>query len=127
MRAAWVALAMLALAVGPAGPAMGQGLPVPGLGGGSGGGATGGGGLGGALGNIPGLGQPETPEQKRAFCQRVGGAALRCGITLDATALTFCLVRTLPPQDSLRVAQVANSARGNAGSLLTECGIGFGR
>lgn len=126
MRAGLVALVMLAVA----GPAMGQGLSVPGLGGGgSGSSGSGGGlgGLGGSLGNIPGLGQPETPEQKRAFCQRVGAAALRCGITLDATALTSCLVRSLPPQDSLRVAQVANNARGNASSLLTECGIGFGR
>lgn len=122
MRARW----MLAVAL-LAGPAMGQGLALPpGLGGGSGGSASRS--LpGGAQGMIPGLGQPETPEQKRAFCQRVGQAAMRCGLGLDVTALSACLVRTLPAQDSLRVAQVANSARGNAGSLLTECGIGFGR
>lgn len=96
-----------------AGPVMAQGLP--GFGG------------GGLPGGIPGLTQPETPEQKRAFCQRVGAAALRCGPTLDATALSACLVRTLPPPDSLRVAQVADRARGSAASLLSECGVGFGR
>lgn len=103
-----------------AGGAAAQGLPglgLPGGGGGSGGGLS-------LPGGIPGLGgQRETPEQKREFCQRVAGAALRCGPTLDMTALTTCLVRTLPPQDSLRVAQVANGARGNAASLLSECGI----
>jgi hypothetical protein len=116
----WGVVAVLAAL---AGPAMGQGLSLPGLGGG---GNSGGGGLGGALGNIPGLGgQRETPEQKREFCQRVAGAAMRCGPTLDVTALSACLVRSLPPQDSMRVAQVANNARGNAGALLSECGIGF--
>lgn len=117
MRAAWI-LAVVFLA----GPAMGQGLSLPpGLGGGGGGASR------GPQGMIPGLGQPETPEQKRAFCQRVGQAAMRCGLGLDVTALSACLIRTLPAQDSMRVAQVANSARGDAGSLLTECGIGFGR
>jgi hypothetical protein len=101
------------LAALSAGQAVAQGLP--GLGG------------GGLPGGIPGLTQPETPEQKRAFCQRVGAAALRCGLTLDVTALSACLVRTLPPQDSLRVARVADRARGSAASLLSECGIGFGR
>ncbi len=122
MRARWIlAVALLA------GPAMGQGLQLPpGLGGGGSGGTSRS--LpGGAQGMIPGLGQPETPEQKRAFCQRVAQAAMRCGLGLDVTALSACLIRTLPAQDSMRVAQVANSARGNAGSLLTECGIGFGR
>jgi hypothetical protein len=94
-------------------PALGQGFSLP-----------------GGLQNIPGLGvQQGTPEQKRAFCQRAAGAAARCatsgGLSLDMVGLTSCLVRTLPPQDSLRVAQVANSARGNAGSLLSECGIGL--
>lgn len=117
---------VVAVVLALAGPAMGQGLQVPGLGGGSGGG------LGGALGNIPGLGnQPETPEQKRAFCQRVGGAVARCqlqaGLSVDMVGLTSCVVRALPPQDSLRVAQVANSARGNASALMSECGIGLGR
>jgi len=93
-------------------PAFGQGLP---------------GGLSGGLpgmSGIPGLGgAQETPEQKRAFCQRVAAAASRCGLTLDITALTTCLVRALPVQDSLRVAQVAERARGNAGGLLGDCGI----
>ncbi|WP_270939183.1 hypothetical protein [Falsiroseomonas oryzae] len=85
--------------------------------------------FGQGLGSLPGLGQrqPETPEQKREFCQRVGSAAMRCGLTLDVTALTSCLMRSLPPQDSLRVAQVANNARGSASSLLSDCGIGLGR
>lgn len=117
MRLAWA----MVLAAWLCGPAMGQGLQLPG--------GLGGGGSrpAGPLGQIPGLGQPETPEQKREFCQRVARAALQCGIGLDATALSACLVRTLPPQDSMRVAQVANAARGSAASLLTECGIGFGR
>jgi hypothetical protein len=89
--------------------------------------AQGQGSLPGLLGSLPGLGQAETPEQKREFCQRVAGAALRCGPTLDMTALGACLVRSLPPQDSLRVAQVTNSARGNPASLLSECGITGGR
>jgi len=119
MRKAWVAMLVLL-----AGPAMGQGLQLPpGLGGGGSTRSM----PGGAPGMIPGLGQPETPEQKRAFCQRVAGAAARCGLGLDVTALSACLVRTLPAQDSMRVAQVANAARGNASSLLNECGIGFGR
>ncbi len=93
-------------------PALGQGLSLP-----------------GGLPNMPGLGvQQETPEQKRAFCRRAAGAAARCatlgGPSPDMVGLTSCLVRTLPPQDSLRVAQVANGARGNAGSLLSQCGIG---
>jgi hypothetical protein len=104
----WVMLAMLA-----AGPAAAQGLNLP-----------------GGLPNVPGLGgQAETPEQKRAFCGRVAGAAARCGmaggLSLDMVGLTACMVRTLQPQDSMRVAQVANSARGNAGAVLAECGIGW--
>ncbi|MGG5822641.1 hypothetical protein [Falsiroseomonas sp. HW251] len=98
--------AIIAMALALAGPAAGQGLPT-----------------------IPGLGQsqPETPEQKRAFCGRVAAAALRCGPGFDVVALSSCLVRTLPAQDSLRVAQVANNARGNAGALLSDCGVGLGR
>ena len=109
MRAGIVVAAALATMLPLAGPAAAQGLSVPGL------------------GSLPGLGQPETPQQKREFCQRVAGAAARCGLTLDVTTLSSCLVRSMPPQDSLRVAQVANSARGNAGSLLSECGVSFGR
>jgi hypothetical protein len=92
-------------------PAFAQGLPnIPGL------------------QNIPGFGAPqaETPEQKRAFCGRIAMAAVRCG-TLDVAGLTICLVRTLPPQDSLRIARVAQAANGNAGALLTECGVTGGR
>jgi len=107
MRMAITILALLSAA-----PAMAQGLPsgIPGL------------------SNIPGLGQAqETPEQKRAFCQRIAGAASRCGLTLDVMALTSCLVRTLPVQDSLRVAQTAERARGNPSALLGDCGISLGR
>jgi len=107
-------LAIMFLAAG-LGSASAQGLP--GLGGGSS--------LPPGLSGLPGLGQPETPEQKRAFCQRVGQAAASCGLTLSVSNMTSCLVRTLPPQDSLRVAQVAERARGSAGSLLSECGIGL--
>ncbi len=99
--------AIIAVVLALSGPAAGQGLQ-----------------------SVPGLGQsqaPETPEQKRAFCGRVAAAALRCGPGFDVVALSSCLIRTLPPQDSLRVAQVANNARGNAGSLLSDCGIGLGR
>jgi hypothetical protein len=81
----------------------------------------------GSVPGLPGLGAAETPEQKRAFCQRVAAAAVRCGSPLDVTSLSACLMRDLPPQDSLRVAQVANSARGGAAALLSECGVGFGR
>ena len=97
--------AVLAMTMLPAlaGPAMGQGFSLPGLGG------------------------AETPEQKRAFCQRIAGAAMRCGPGFDIASLSACLVRSLPPQDSMRVAQVASSARGSASALLSECGVGFGR
>ncbi len=116
----WLVMAMLAASA----PAMGQGLSLPNLGGS---GNSGGGGAAGMLGNIPGLGaQAETPQQKREFCQRVAGAAMRCG-TVDMTALAACLVRSMPPQDSMRVAQVANNARGNVSSLMSDCGIGLGR
>lgn len=97
-----------------AGPVLAQGLSLPGQ---------------GAL-SIPGLLAPaETPQQKREFCQRVATAAGRCATSggVAMTALTACLVQSLPTQDSMRVAQVAQSARGNAASLLTECGIGLGR
>lgn len=120
MRAAWAMVAMLAAA----GPALAQGSSsgIPGLG--SSGGIPG-------LGQIPGLTQPETPEQKRAFCQRVAAAGARCmasgGLSLDMVALTSCLVRSLQPQDSMRVAQVANSSRGSAGALMSECGLSLGR
>ena len=99
MRAAAAMMMLLGLAA----PAMGQGLSLPGLGG------------------------AETPEQKRAFCQRIAGAAMRCGPSCDLASLSACLVRSLPPQDSMRVAQVASSARGSASALLSECGVGFGR
>jgi hypothetical protein len=116
----WLMAAMLAFS----GPAMGQGFSLPNLGGGGG---NSGGGAAGMLGNIPGLGgQQETPQQKREFCQRVAGAAMRCG-TLDMTSLAACLVRSMPPGDSMRVAQVANNARGNVSSLMSDCGIGLGR
>jgi hypothetical protein len=107
----WMMVA--ALAAGLAGPAAGQGLQLPGTGG-----------QGGLPGNIPGRSQSETPQQKREFCQRVGSAAMRCGLTLDPAALSTCLVRSLPAQDSLRVAQAANAARGDATALLGECGVG---
>lgn len=98
-----------------AGPAAAQGLPnIPGLG-----------------HAIPGLTKPQTPEEKRAFCGRAASAAAKCagasGLSLDAAALTSCLVRSMSPQDSLQLAQVAQRAGGSAGSLLGECGIGFSR
>ncbi len=84
--------------------------------------------------NAPGVGSQvpgaqaltaQTPEQRRAFCQRVGTAASGCGLGIGAQALTACLIRTLPTQDSLRVARVANEARGDASSLMRECGVGL--
>lgn len=110
-------LAMAALLA--AGPAAAQSLPsMPSLP------SIGGGGSGTGLPNIPGLGQQQqTPDQRRAFCQRVGDAASRCGLSLDVTALSSCVIRSLPAEDSLRVAQVANNARGNASSVLSECGV----
>jgi hypothetical protein len=114
------AVAAMTMLLALAGPAMGQGLSLPGLGGAPTPQASG-------TPGLPWLGGAETPEQKRAFCQRVAGAALRCGPTLDIASLSACLMRSLPPQDSMRVAQVANSARGGASALLSECGVGFGR
>lgn len=64
----------------------------------------------------------QTPAERRAFCLRVGQATMRCGST-DVLVLSACLVRSLPPGDSARVARVANAMRGNAGALLHECGI----
>jgi hypothetical protein len=109
---------MAVLALLAAGPAMGQGLGqgVPGL--------------GRSLPAIPGFtAQPETPQQKREFCQRVASAAGRCAMSgaVSTAALTSCLVQSLPAQDSVQLAQVAQSARGSAASLLSECGVGPGR
>ena len=112
--------AMVVLAGLAASPALGQGLSLPGLGGQ---GSTQG---GSAMEALRGTFGEQTPEQKRAFCGRVGQAALGCG-TRDMTALSACLVKTLPPQDSARVARVANASRGNAGSLMQECGLTPGR
>ena len=109
--------AMAAFLLLAAAPAWGQGISIPGLGGGSGGGAVDA--LRGAFGE-------QTPEQKRAFCGRVGQAALACG-TREMAALSACMVKTLPPQDSARVARVANASRGNVGGLMQECGLTLGR
>ncbi|TDH61843.1 hypothetical protein E2C06_15045 [Dankookia rubra] len=103
---------VVALAVLLAGPAAAQGLPnIPGLG-----------------NAIPGLGRPQTPEEKRAFCGRAASAAARCvgagGLSLDAVGLTSCLMKSMSPQDSLQLAQVAQRTGGSAGNLLGECGIG---
>lgn len=95
---------------------MAQGLSLPGLGG-QGGSATDG---------LRGAFAEQTPEQRRAFCSRVAQAAASCG-TIDMTALSACLIRTLPPQDSARVARVANTSRGNVSGLMQECGITLGR
>jgi hypothetical protein len=126
-----MAMLGLAAALAAAGPAMGQGLQLPNLGGGGvpglGGGAPGGGRPGGTESTaqaLQGVFGQQTPEQKRAFCLRVANAARGCGLTLDATALTACVSRSLPAEDQLRVARVANSARGNATALLSECGVG---
>lgn len=114
MRRFLVMAALLA-----AGPAVAQSLPsmpsLPSIGGGSSGGGS-------SLPNIPGLGQQQTPDQRRAFCQRVGEAASRCG-TLDVMALSTCVIRNLPAEDSMRVAQAANNARGDASSVLGACGV----
>jgi hypothetical protein len=112
MRIAAMAAVLLLAAV----PAWGQGVSIPGLGG-SGGGTVDA--LRGAFGE-------QTPEQKRAFCGRVGQAALACG-TREMGALSACLVKTLPPQDSARVARVANASRGSAGGIMQECGLTLGR
>ncbi len=97
-------------------PAMAQGLSLPGLGG-QGGGAT---------DALRGAFAEQTPEQRRSFCGRVAQAAKNCG-TVDMTALSACLTRTLPAQDSARVARVANASRGNVSGLMQECGITLGR
>ena len=106
-------LALAAALLLAAYPAWGQGLSLPGQG-------------GGAMDALRGAFGEQTPEQKRAFCGRVGQAALACG-TKEMGALSACLVRTLPPQDSARVARVANASRGNAGGIMQECGLTLGR
>jgi hypothetical protein len=111
MRIAWAVVVAALLA----GQATAQGLPnIPGLG-----------------NAIPGLARPQTPEEKRAFCGRAAGAAAKCagagGLSLDAVGLTSCLMKSMSPQDSLQLAQVAQRAGGSAGSLLGECGIGVSR
>jgi hypothetical protein len=82
-------------------------------------------GFGGSGSSVPGASTltQQTPDQRRAFCQRVGAAAQRCGTSLDVTALSSCVVRSLPTEDSMRVAQAANNARGDASSVLSECGV----
>lgn len=100
-------------------PAMAQGLSIPGLGGQGGSG-------GGTLGALQGAFAQQTPEQRRAFCGRVGQAAMRCG-TIEMAALSACLMRSLPPQDSARVARVAQSTGGNVSGLMNECGLTRGR
>jgi hypothetical protein len=107
---------MLTLLLYATGSAMAQGLSLPGMGG-QGGSAT---------DALRGAFAEQTPEQKRAFCGRVAQAAAGCG-TIDITALSACLIRTLPAQDSARVARVANASRGNVSSLMQECGIDLGR
>jgi hypothetical protein len=108
--------AMAALLLLAAAPAWGQGISIPSLGGSG----------GGAVDALRGAFGAQTPEQKRAFCGRVGQTALACG-TREMGALSACLVRTLPPQDSARVARVANASRGNVGGLMQECGLTLGR
>jgi hypothetical protein len=98
------------------GSAMAQCLSLPGLGG-QGGSAT---------DALRGAFAEPTPEQRRAFCGRVAQAAAGCG-TIDMTALSACLIRTLPAQDSARVARVPNASRGNVSGLMQECGISLGR
>ena len=79
-----------------------------------------------ALDAVRGAFADQTPEQRRAFCGRVAQAAASCG-TIEMPALSACLIRTLPAQDSARVARVANATRGNLGSVMQECGITLGR
>jgi hypothetical protein len=107
---------MITLFLYATGSAMAQGLSLPGMGG-QGGSAT---------DALRGAFAEQTPEQKRAFCGRVAQAAAGCG-TIDMTALSACLIRTLPAQDSARVARVANASRGNVSGLMQECGISLGR
>ena len=107
---------MITLFLYATGSAMAQGLSLPSMGG-QGGSAT---------DALRGAFAEQTPEQRRAFCGRVAQAAAGCG-TIDMTALSACLIRTLPAQDSARVARVANASRGNVSGLMQECGIGLGR
>ena len=107
---------MMTLFLCATGSAMAQGLSLPGMGG-QGGSAT---------DALRGAFAEQTPEQRRAFCGRVAQAAAGCG-TVDMTALSACLIRTLPAQDSARVARVANASRGNVSGLMQECGISLGR
>lgn len=113
MRTGWRALALMGVFV--AGPAMAQGAPVPAPG------------SGGAAQALLGAFGPMAPEQRRAFCMRVGQATMRCGLTSDMTALAACLIRTLPPEDSMRATRVINVSRGSPGALLGECGVTPGR
>ncbi len=110
---------LLLLLIAAGSPVAAQGITIPGLGGQGGSG-------GGSLGALQGAFAQQTPEQRRAFCGRVGQAAARCG-TIEMTALSACLVRTLPPQDSARVARVAQSTGGNVSGLMNECGLTLGR
>ena len=107
---------MLTLLLYATGSAMAQGLSLPGMGG-QGGSAT---------DALRGAFAEQTPEKKHAFCGRVTQAAAGSG-TIDMTALCACLMRTLPAQDSARVARVANACRGNVSGLMQECGITLGR
>ena len=93
-----------------------QGFSIPGLGGQG----------GSAADALRGAFAEQTPEQRRAFCGRVSQTAIGCG-TIEMVALSACLVRTLPAQDSARVARVANAARGNVSGLMQECGLTLGR
>lgn len=96
--------------------AVAQGMSIPGMGGQG----------GGAADALRGAFAEQTPEQRRAFCGRVAQAAASCG-TIEMAALSACLIRTLPAQDSARVARVANATRGNVGGIMQECGITLGR
>lgn len=109
-------LVMMAVFSYATGPALGQGLSLPGMGG-QGGSAT---------DALRGAFAEQTPEQRRAFCGRVAQAAAGCG-TIDMAALSACLIRSLPAQDSARVARVANASRGSVSGLMQECGISLGR
>lgn len=109
-------LVMMTVLLYATGSALAQGLSLPGMGG-QGGSAT---------DALRGAFAEQTPEQRRAFCGRVAQAAAGCG-TIDMTALSACLIRTLPAQDSARVARVANASRGNVSGLMQECGITLGR
>jgi len=79
---------------------------------------------------MPGLApQPQTHEARQAVCRRVASAATRRAAAggLDMVALAGCLMRTLPAEDSLRVAQSAQRAAGSASAMLAECGVGAAR